>query len=166
MENSLLPQSTCKTRWGWLTYRTDYWYDHRWRSKDIGCRTTAQLESTRLSTRQLELGKYQAHILESQDSHWWWVRGATGKELVRNIAKQVNSASRCMWMKRGEHWPNHTGREWGDEQLQPEAWSAWVSWTWQCWDVVSALSRQHSLGQLNVSCFVAPSGFVITESLH
>ncbi|KAJ7993819.1 hypothetical protein DPEC_G00258670 [Dallia pectoralis] len=87
-----------------------------------------------------KLGKYQSLISESQQAGWraWnlpvevgcrgflgqslWralgmlgVRGATRKNLVNNIAKQAETASRWLWLKRSERWLNQAGREGGGQ---------------------------------------------------
>ncbi len=87
-----------------------------------------------------KLGKYQSLISESQQRGWraWnlpvevgcrgfpgqslWralgmlgVRGATHKDLVNNISKQAETASRWLWLKRSEQWLNQAGRGGGGQ---------------------------------------------------
>ncbi|KAJ8011010.1 hypothetical protein DPEC_G00053760 [Dallia pectoralis] len=87
-----------------------------------------------------KLGNYQSLISESQQGGWraWnlpvevgcrgfpgqslWralgmlgVRGATRKNLVNNRAKQAETTSRWLWLKRSEWWLNQAGREGGGQ---------------------------------------------------
>lgn len=80
-------------------------------------------------------GKYQSIIPESQQRGWraWnlrvevscrgfpgeslWralemleVRGSTRKNLVENISKRAEAASRWLWLKKGERWLNQASR--------------------------------------------------------
>lgn len=82
-----------------------------------------------------KLGKYQSLIFEAQQRGWraWnlpvevgcrgfpgqslWralgmlgVRGATRKNLVKDISKQAETASRWLWLKRSERWLTQAGR--------------------------------------------------------
>ncbi len=43
------------------------------------------------------------------------VRGATRKDLVNNISKQAETASRWLWLKRSERWLNQAGRGGGGQ---------------------------------------------------
>lgn len=41
------------------------------------------------------------------------IRGTTPKNVANDVAKQAETASRWLWLKRGERWPNPAGRERG-----------------------------------------------------